>query len=449
MKNAWRAVVLAFILPVSGAGAQEAPAAAPLDLGVVVEAALASHPSVAGAAARLRAAEAVAAGERAARLPTVATTATLTRYEKPMVVAPLHGFDPMSPPSFDETLYQGHAAADYTLFDGGARRSRIRAAERVAGGAEAGVAAARDAVVAEAVSSYLAVLTAEAVRAAHAQRVAALETERGRAALLLEQGKAPRVAVLRTEAAVSRARAELEAAAGGLELALRRLARVSGLELERIRSAPLREVSAAADQAPEREALMAAALESNPRLREAERRVAAAEAGVGAARAANLPRVSLAGRYSAFGSPDTELQPEWNAGVQVSYPLFTGGARGRAVERARAEASGAEAEARLVAREVADAVDRALLAHRSARSRVTALEAAVAQSAEVARIEALALDAGAGVQTDYLQAEAGLLEARAALAEARHAVVEARVRLAQATGRLTVEWITGMTEVER
>jgi outer membrane protein TolC len=88
---------------------------------------------------------------------------------------------------------------------------------------------------------------------------------------------------------------------------------------------------------------------------------------------------------------------------------------------------------------VEDAVDAALTAYRSASSRALALEAAVAQSAEVARIEALALEAGAGVQTDYLRAEADLLSARAALAEARHGAAAARVRLARATGRLSVE----------
>ncbi|NIP80470.1 MAG: TolC family protein, partial [Gemmatimonadetes bacterium] len=151
-----------------------------------------------------------------------------------------------------------------------------------------------------------------------------------------------------------------------------------------------------------------------------------------------------------FGSPDTDPAPEWQAGLRVSWPVFTGGARARAVERAEAEASAARADALLAAREVADAVDRALVAYRSARARVEALEAAVAQSEEVARIEALALEPGAGVQTDYLRAEAELLQARAGLAEARHGVVEARVRLAQATGELTPEWLLRMTEgVER
>jgi outer membrane protein len=136
-------------------------------------------------------------------------------------------------------------------------------------------------------------------------------------------------------------------------------------------------------------------------------------------------------------------------GTQVSYPIFQGGARARAVDRAESEARVARAELAAVVREVEDAVDASLAAYRSASSRALALEAAVAQSAEVARIEALALEAGAGVQTDYLRAEADLLSARAALAEARHGAAAARVGLARATGRLRVEGLGDLlVEVE-
>jgi outer membrane protein TolC len=102
------------------------------------------------------------------------------------------------------------------------------------------------------------------------------------------------------------------------------------------------------------------------------------------------------------------------------------------------EADAARAELEAVLREVEDGVDAALAWYRTAVARVAALEAAEAQSAEIARIEALALEAGAGVQTDYLRAEADLLTTRAALAEARHGAVEARVRLARVTGGLAL-----------
>lgn len=420
--------------------------ASQLTLSEVLESALRTHPTVASAAAQVEAAEAAASEARSARLPMVAATAVATQYQEPMVVAPLHGFDFTSPPQFDETLYQGHASAEYTLFDGGARGARIRASEARAASASSALAVARDRVLADATSAYLSALTATDVLRAHERWVTALEEELDRARLLFEEGKTARLAVLRTEAALSRARAEQEVAEEGLRLALRRLSRASGLDAARVLDATLEGVAVAPEPLPSRAALVAQARSTSPALTQAASRVTATETQVAAARSSWLPTVSLSGRYSAFGAPSTDLQAEWQAGVQVSYPLFTGGARTAGVARAEAEASAARSQRVLAEQAVADAVDAALMAYRSARARVTALTAAVEQSAEVARIEALALESGAGVQTDYLRAEAQLMEARSGLAEARHGEVQARVRLAQATGTLTMEWLAQMTE---
>ena len=435
-----RRVVLGGLVAVTAGGPVAARAQEPVTLEAAVRAALSSHPALSAARGRVDAAEAGVGEARAAWLPSLGTQALATRYEEPMVVAPLHGFDPLNPPAFERTLYQGHASAEWTAYDGGARGARIRAAEAMASSADAGLESVEDAVIAEAASAYLRAAAAAEVADASAEALVALEAERGRAAQLLEQGKAPRVMLLRAEAAVSRARAELESARQARILALSRLARVTGLPAERL-TGPL---GIPAAPVLDEEGVDLDPTE-HPDVVAARARAEAAETAVRAARSAYLPRIGLAGRYSAFGSTGTSLQPEWNAGVQVTWPVFTGGARGRAVERAEAEAVVASAEAALVARRVSDAADAALSAWRSAVARVAALEAAAEQSAEVARIEALALEAGAGVQPDYLRAEADLLQVRAALVEARAAVVEARVRLAAATGALTPAWVSDLT----
>ena len=77
------------------------------------------------------------------------------------------------------------------------------------------------------------------------------------------------------------------------------------------------------------------------------------------------------------------------------------------------------------------------------------LELAVAQSEEVARIEALALEAGAGVQTDFLRAQAELFQARASLSQARHGEIMARIELARVRGELSLAWIQDNMEMVR
>jgi outer membrane protein len=413
-----------------------ASAQEPLRLDDVVTGALATHPALSASSSQASAAAATAAGARASWWPAVGATTHVTRYQEPMVVAPLHGFDPSRPPAFERTLVQGHLTVEWTLFDGGLRRARIGAADRATELADAAAELAADAVVAEAVSSYLAVLSARALLSAHDRQVEALKSERGRATRLFDEGRAPRVQVLRTDAALSRATAEQSGAAERAALAERRLARVAGLTLERVASAPLMDLAPSPAPVPGREVLLERARSASPAVARAQARAAGVSHMLESARSALLPRFSVGGRYSAFGSTATSFEPEWSASAQVSYPVFTGGARQRAVDRASSEAQAARAELRSVLREVEDGVDAALAWYRTAVARVAALEAAEAQSAEIARIEALALEAGAGVQTDYLRAEADLLTTRASLAEARHGAMEARVRLARVTGGL-------------
>ncbi len=110
-----RAILLAlpFLLTGRPTTAQE------LTLREALASALASHPAVSAAAARVDGADAAASGARAQRLPSVATSATLTRFQEPMLVAPLHAFDPTNIPNFDRGLVRGEVGAQYTLFEGG------------------------------------------------------------------------------------------------------------------------------------------------------------------------------------------------------------------------------------------------------------------------------------------------------------------------------------------
>ena len=145
---------------------------------------------------------------------------------------------------------------------------------------------------------------------------------------------------------------------------------------------------------------------------EARRRLAAAEAAVGVAKSARWPEVRLAGNYLSFGGGSTRFETEWNAGVQVSVPLFDGGATGKAIARTKASHEVARQRLRQAELDVASEIDLALAALDDARARAESLTTAVARLEEVVRIQKLLLETGQGTQTDYLDAEADLLAAR-------------------------------------
>jgi outer membrane protein TolC len=377
----------------------------------------------------------------------MAAQASLGVYQEPMVVAPIHSLDMTNPPEFDRNLLQGAVTLGYTLYDGGGRGARIRRAESGEAVAEASGQSADMNVIVQVSGAYLEILSAEEIlRAVEGQR-AALDSEAERVRQFLEEGRAARVDLLRVEAGLSRVLASEISARSDLELARSRLARLTGLSLEAVEAAPLAGVGPREGVLPSRDEVLASAERSNPDLDQARQALAGASEGVREAKAGWFPKVEAGGRYNDFGTLSGGHVQEWQALVQVSYPLFSGGSRSGDQERAVAEERQAAESLRLARMMVEDEAESALASLLEARALREALEVAAAQSEEVARIEALALEAGAGVQTDFLEAQAELFQARAYLSRARHGEVLARIKLARVKGELTLGWIQENMEV--
>jgi outer membrane protein len=422
---------------------------APLTLADAVAMALETHPAVAQAQAAERAAAARLTQAQAGRYPWLTSQASLGVYQEPMVVAPIHAFDPMNPPAFDRNLLQGAVTLGYTVFDGGAREARIRQAEVGEEVERVGGVAAEMDVMVQVSAAYLAILSGqEVLEAAQGQRIA-LEAEASRVRQFLEEGKAARVDLLRVEAALSRVQASEISARSDLDLARSRLARLTGLSAEAVGEAALAEVGFAVWEPPVKGEVLASARAGSPELSRARQLLVGAAAGVRAAKGSWFPKVEAGGRYNNYGTPSGGHVQEWQGLVQISYPLFSGGSTSGEREQARAEERRAAESLRLAEMRVEDEAETALASLTEARALREALELAAVQSEEVARIEALALEAGAGVQTDFLGAQAELFQARAALAQARHREVLARIQLAQVKGELTLGWIQENMEVVR
>ena len=429
---------MAFIMCVGMATAGQAQQ---LTLNDAVTRALRAQPSLELAAANTDRARAGVREAKSALLPSLGVDASLNRFEKPMVVAPLHGFDIRNPPIFDRTISQGNASLSYTLFDA-TRGSRISRLTELEAAAESNERSARMQTLSDAVRAYVRVATTRDVLQAQNQRVAALQAEYNRAKQLVEQGRAARVVGLRAQAALSAAQADVVSAAGDVESAENDLARLLTTSSDSIHAFQLPSPQVRQAAIPDVQSLRQAAHSNSPDLQRAQRQVAAAEASRREARGLYLPHLQLAGSYSEYASPASHGDAEWQTGAAFSYPIFTGGSRAAATDRATADIRAAHAEYELAARRVDEAIDRALAALHTAHARTEALQATVSQSEEVTRIDRLALEQGAGVQTDYLTSEAELLRARAALSDARALELVARVELARVTGLLNERWIT-------
>lgn len=429
-----------------------------LNLEAAVRRALGQYPTVAAArAARDRAtADSREAGSQLR--PRLSLDGSITQYQLPAIVFPLHGFPtPTAPPPggnpvFERTLLQGSASLNWTLFDFGARSGRARAARALVSAADAALGSAEQSLVARTANAWLRVLTSRQTLAAQDQRITALAAEAGRTRSLLAEGKIARVALLRAEAALARARADRSATLGQKDVAEHDLAQLTAEPWENIvrstlPSVALRDTSALTDAA--RPALVERARAANLDLLEVRRRLGAAQAGLTASRATRLPELRASAGVVDRGSTGSDFRAEWQAGLGISYGLYTGGQRRAAIDRAAADAQGAAEQLRLAEMNVTQSVDRAIAAVTEARARVVALQSAVDQTVAVADIERTSLEVGSGTQTDYLDALSLALQSRSQLIEARHAEIAARIELARVTGELSPDWIANHLESNR
>ncbi len=361
-----------------------------------------------------------------------------------MIVAPLHRFDINRRPEFDDLLVQGSTSISYTLFDGGHRSGAIASARSEVDASTYDMENTRQNLIALVAQTYLNALTAQQTLAARDAGLKALEAERSRIEQLLENGRAARVELLRVQAALARARADKIQEETQLNTMLALLLRLTRLNTA-TDSLVLEPVTARTESDLNRAALLDEAVRSSPRVKELEARTESARLNFKAQRAGWFPTLDLTGTYRSFGSAAGHFTAEWQAGVSLSYPIFTGGARSGRIAEARARFAATAERLRLARMDAQNAVDRALQQLRDAQARFEALQTAVRHQREVVHIEELALETGAGTQTDFLKSQADLTESEAQMIGAQYQVILATVELARVTGSLNVAQLNRIT----
>jgi len=183
----------------------------------------------------------------------------------------------------------------------------------------------------------------------------------------------------------------------------------------------------------------ASLLARRPDVREAERRLAAATAGIGVATASLYPTITLGGSLTG-----NNAQPIGGGGpvTTLSYsvgPLITWNFPNIAVARARiaqAKARSAGALARFdgVVLTALRETEQSLAAYGAELDRRAALASARDQSAEAARIARVRYEAGAASFLDLLDADRNLVADEAALAASDEALVANQIAVFKALG---------------
>lgn len=402
-------------------------------LASLVERALADSPTIEQAAARLDRARAAARSTRAALLPNLSAGASATAIRQSTadpITRQFAGF-----PGFqrDVERYDATLSASWELDLFGAK-PRLRAARAAAAAAEADVAAARVAVAAETATAYLNVRELQERLAIARARVVTLERERQALRLRAQAGTVAQLDLDRFEGEVEGA----SAAVPGLEALL--AAEVVRLGVM-VGSADAANAAAATPAAlSPMPVIDASALQvsiaQRPDVIAAQRRLAAADAGIDAARAQRLPSLSLAGLLATVAAAPSALftgaATAAQGGGALRLPLLDFGRINAAVADARGTRREAVAAYRQSLLQAAADVE---VATTTLMRRKLEAERQAAAAAALARAEASAartFDAGALDLTALLDTQRGSLAARENAAVASAASARALVALFRA-----------------
>lgn len=280
--------------------------------------------------------------------------------------------------------------------------------------------------------AYMTLLLVEEAVEQNRQQLVALEQQAVQARGRLERGEGTRVDVVRTQAEVDVSRAT------GLDLDLqlrtarRELQRITGAEVNRVRGVPANlPMSVLAPEQLFTWLEMAERL--NPTIRQRQQLLAAARLDVQRNRAGHLPRVDLVASLSQSQNESIsnigQTSTLKSLGVQLSVPIFSGGAVEASVRQSLSEQARAEEDLRLQRETVALEVQRQHQALTSGLERLQAQAQAVASAELSVEGTQRSFAAGFGTSTDVADALARRATARRELAQIRIELLLARARL--------------------
>jgi outer membrane protein, multidrug efflux system len=182
-------------------------------------------------------------------------------------------------------------------------------------------------------------------------------------------------------------------------------------------------------------------LERRPDIRQAEQLLIAANAEIGVAKAQFFPQISLTGagggafgRSNLFSSMMSSQTAIWSYGVQVSQPIFTGGALKGNLHLAEAQHQEALIAYKQAIQHAFGDVSDALIGYQKLHEVRVRQEQTVADLAESVRLSVMRYKGGTTTYLEVLDGQRSLFEAEITLAQARGAEYQSLVRLYKALG---------------
>lgn len=381
------------------ASAEQKPATTPLSLPELTEFALRNNPRTRQAWLAARAAAAGVGIEQADRLPQISTSFITTR-TRPISTSTGAAF-PI------QTRYGPSISLSYVLYDFGVRESQIESAEYRLLAANLTHNRVLQDVISQLEPAYYHLIGNEALVRANEQSLKNSETVLEAAQKRRESGLATVADVFRAETLVAQAQLNLVRSRGEFEKSRGLLASVVGLPVNvAIEVLPLE----APPRTTEIEAsigdLLARATASRPDLVAAEAQVRAARASAQAVARAGLPSIEITGNSArTFFSGDRSPATNYNFGLAVRIPIFTGFRNTYSARQAQMQAEAAAVARDVLGRQAEVEIWQAYYDLKTVISSIYSTEAQVKSAEQTAQATLARYQTGFGSILDLITAQ--------------------------------------------
>ena len=395
--------------------------------------AYASNPTLTGARAQQRANDENRPIQASRALPALSATGAFTDF--------VRNSSSNSFSSTPERQITAGVNASVPIYQGGAVRNAIRAADtRI----EAGRATLRDteaSLFSQVVGAYMDVIRDEAIVGLQAKNVDVLRVNLEATRDRFQVGDLTRTDVAQSEARLATARSQLESAQAQLITSREQYIRLVGDPADRLQPPPPLPNLPTSPQTA-----VTVALDNNPGLLAARRQSDAARYDTGVARAGRLPRLSAVAGGTYFNyldsissnTPGLTFQNAGTgvtAGLQATIPLFQGGLPAAQVRQAQARQSQAIEAVTEVERNIVAQARAAYASYQASNEVILSSQTAV--DANALSLEGVRAENSVGNRTilDILNAEQELLNSQVQLVSARRNAYVAGFSLLAAMGQ--------------
>jgi multidrug efflux system outer membrane protein len=402
----------------------------------LIAAALANNRDLAASVARIEQARAQYRIQDAARLPQVNATASVSRTQ-----APLSSLEPELPANNATFIFNQYnvqvAMASFELDFWGRVANLSEAARRRYLATVAADRAFRLSLVANVASAYYAIRAGEEGIALAVHTVEDREHALEIAKLRLDGGLTSTVDYDQAAILVTQAQTQLAE--------LRRTTEQQRARLTVLVGGPLQDAlpAARAIEDPGQFADLAAGLPSDllasrPDILQAEQQLRAANADIGAARAALFPRIALTGNFGYVSPELSDLgrsgNQAWTLAGLVTLPIFDGGLLQAQLGVAQARRDELVATYQRTVQTAFSEVSEALIGRRRYQEQIAAQEAAVTAQRRLAEVAQLRYESGIAIYLEVADARRNLFSAEQQLIQLRATALQNGVALYVALG---------------